>query len=68
MIALFAQVAAALTSTAPATAQARVSIQIKRAMTADEQTWREQIPGRRRELLRVERDGRLSRIRVIEHE
>lgn len=55
-------------STAPATAQARVSIQIKRATTADERTWREQMPGQRRELLRVERDGRLLRIRVIEHE
>lgn len=49
MIALFVQTAAALTPIAPTTVEARVTIQIKRATTADERTWREQILGRLRE-------------------
>ena len=53
---------------APPREPARATVRIERAAPVDEQTWRDYPRERRREIVRVEADGRLTKIRVIEHE
>lgn len=68
MIVLLALAATAIAAPRPPSAAAQATVRVLRPVTASEREWKQTPSPHKREIIVKEADGRMTRVRVIEHE